>query len=572
MSWPMGVRFRSKIDEIILKKLFVAFLFIFALITQAAELPRGTDSSQTVVREYLKIHKQFITELCPQGTEKKFDLLTEDFRKLGMYVPVLPNGNLDISAIQKNLGHLKRQRIWILSLIDELNTKEGEFQKFKSEVVWLNQFLQTLMQDKKDFFTDGVKFQKEILKARALFNMKGFKLAFFGFVKKTTFLQSFDYPSPIAELRASYDFFKASKNFSKANEIYFYRKIIEDGTNDKENRLQDTNARLTLNTVFFKLQKQNYFLSEDLYFDLKYLFSAWDRLLDEGKEKQTERLKRWQTRLDLRYGFYEKLLKNPNEAKRIIEEENSARNHLEKFVSEKEKETYLFWAKQSELMQALFSIETILYNEVGSLDKDKLDRSDIVQIILNRSEMPYYWILAPEDHLYKELPHEEGRLIVGNKWLNILFKSSEFSFSYYYIPANHRIYCPEMSSFDVKLRKENLFLGLQLLKNPRWDFEATRYFSRVSMPGRIDIGVVWEKDFVAYPERPGKEILNKKEVNSYKTALKKGKWNYLYQFTDPYNKTYKVIEVNDKIVVMPFEKIQFFNYRNPDYFKYFRQK
>lgn len=68
--------------------------------------------------------------------------------------------------------------------------------------------------------------------------------------------------------------------------------------------------------------------------------------------------------------------------------------------------------------------------------------------------MPYYWILAPEDHLYKELPHEEGRLIkLEISGSNILFKSSEFSFSYFYIHANHRIYCPEFGKLDQTLRR-----------------------------------------------------------------------------------------------------------------------
>lgn len=525
------------------------------------------------------MHERFNKDLCSSGTEVEFQKRFDRYRELGFFLPLLPDGTLDIDAIKNNMSHLKRQRLWMLKLIDDLQISDRDFAKLNEEVTWLTQYLQNLMQDKKDYFLNSNTNEKKELSTRARFRMAGFKQALQVFLNKASFLPSFDYPSPINELRAINDYYKAQKKYSKANEVYFYRKIVEDGTSDKSGNLSDTNARLTLNTVTFKLKKQESFLSEDLYFDLKYLLAFWSKVLEGGKEKQLERLQRWQSRLEARYQFYQnildhKVVRNGKklDLQKFITQENSARHDLEKFVNEKERDTYLFWARQTELMQALFSIETILYNEVGALDREALERRDIIQIVINRSEMPYYWILAPEDHLYKELPHEKGRLIVGNKWLNILFKSSEFSFSYFYIHANHRIYCPEMGALDKKLRRENLLLALELLKKPKWEFNATRYFSRISMPGRIDMGQIWSKEFQDYPERPGKALTNSKLLNKLKAAYKKGNWHYLYQFTDPLGEAYRVVEIDDDYWVMPLGQIRFFNYRHPDYFRYFIQK
>lgn len=559
-----------------MKKNLTIILFFFTFSSFATPLPEWSGKPEKIIGTYNKLHEGFIKELCPSKTESDFQKLFNRYRELGFFLPLLPDGTLDTDAIRNNMVHLERQRIWIIKLIDELHLRNNHFDQLVKDVDYLNQYLSSLMQDKKKYFEITDNEEKKQLSASAHFHMGSFKQTLQEFLRKAPFLMSFDYPSPIHELRLSNDLYKAQKNYKKANEIYFFRKIIEDGTSDKSGNLADINARLTLNTVSFKLMKQETFLSEDLYFDLKFLFSFWTKVLEGGGEKQLERLQRWQSRLESRYFFYknilnQKIIQDGKELdfQQFITQTNTARQDLEKFVNLKERDTYLYWAKQTELMQALFSIETILYNEVGALDRDAVERKDITQIILNRSEMPYYWILAPEDHLYKELPHEDGRLIVGNKWLNILFKSSEFSFSYFYIHANHRIYCPEMGKLDKKLRRENLLLGLNLLKNPNWDFVATRYFSRISMPGRIDMGQIWEKDYQAFPERPGKPIGNLKELNKLKFAYKNGNWKYLYQFTDPKGDNYRVVEIEDNYWVMPIGRISFFQYRHPDYFRFF---
>ncbi len=558
-------------------KIFLSLFFVFS--AQSSELPQYPGSSESVIAIYNRLHQSFVKEVCPKGTEEEFQKLFERYRHLGHFLPMLPDGNVDRKAITNNLSALERQRLWLLQVIDELHLKETDFKQLNEHLLWLKESMKTLMQDKKEFFFQSENAPKEELKKRALFHMMTFKQGLISFQRRAPFFLSFDFPSPIAELRLMNDEFKAQKKYSKANEVYFYRRLVEDGTSDEAGNFYDANARLTLNTIYFKLQKQELFLSEDLYFDLKFLLGFWEKILEGGKAKQLERMKRWQRKVEGRYSFYQNLLQNKvfidgktihlNE---LIRQENSARFDLIHFVNKKESETYQFWARQTELMQALFSIETILYNEVGALDKDQHERKDITQIIFNRSVMPYYRILAPEDHLYKELPHEEGRLIVGNKWLNILFKSSEFSFSYFYIHANHRIYCPEQGALDKKIRRENLVLGLQGLKKPNWDFTATRYFSRISMPGRIDMGQVWAKEFRPYPERRGNNVKDLKLLNKIKALYKKGEWYYLYQFTDDKGQSFRVVEIDERYWVMPLGEMRFYHYRHPDYFRYFVKK
>jgi hypothetical protein len=135
-------------------------------------------------------------------------------------------------------------------------------------------------------------------------------------------------------------------------------------------------------------------------------------------------------------------------------------------------------------MQKLFSIETILYSEVGRIDApDALERRDIAQVVINRSQNVLYNSLGNKDSIVKYLSPEIK--INENKWLNVLFKEGEFSFTYFYIPGNFHIYCPDMSRIGQFLRRENVRIALNLLNKPQASFFALRYFSRASMFGLI---------------------------------------------------------------------------------------
>jgi hypothetical protein len=218
-------------------------------------------------------------------------------------------------------------------------------------------------------------------------------------------------------------------------------------------------------------------------------------------------------------------------------------------------------------------METILFNEVGDVDGDlALERKDVLQVVINRKRIPFYNKLDPKDGLYSFLqPNLKDEEIQKEGWLNVLFKTGEFSFTYYFIDASSKIYCPDMSPKGKKLRKENAQLAIEKIKKPNNEFQATRYFSRASMQGRIDMTLLWE-DFIAYPERPGK-LIDKKISDELKKKYQAQ--NYLYQntFLADSDLTYDNVEIDQVVytILRKEKNPEFYSYRNPHFFKYFIQ-
>ena len=218
---------------------------------------------------------------------------------------------------------------------------------------------------------------------------------------------------------------------------------------------------------------------------------------------------------------------------------SQGRFKLKDYTLKQQSKVYQYWMKQSELMRSLYVLETILFSEVGDLDgRDALDRKDVAQVVLNRTTIPFFSSIAEKESFYpyinKDVTHEN---IQKSKWLNVLFKEGEFSFTYYFITGSVKIYCPDMSRRGKYLRRENLKLSLNILRNPNWNFLATRYFSRASMLGRIDMTQVWS-DYIPIQERPG--VLARSQ-NRLKKLYKRSKYRYLYSFNDPSDRDFDVL-------------------------------
>ena len=180
---------------------------------------------------------------------------------------------------------------------------------------------------------------------------------------------------------------------------------------------------------------------------------------------------------------------------------SESRYQLMKFNFEKQRKVYNFWLQENKLNRVLFVLETILFNEAGDVDgRDALERMDVVQVVFNRTQIPFYHTIEEDEAIYPYLRSIGKKKLTRSKWLNVMFKEGEFSFTYFFIPSSKNIYCPDVSRRGRFLRKENLGVILNMLKNPNSKFKATRYFSRASMLGRIDMAKVWT-DFSALPER-----------------------------------------------------------------------
>jgi hypothetical protein len=148
-----------------------------------------------------------------------------------------------------------------------------------------------------------------------------------------------------------------------------------------------------------------------------------------------------------------------------------------------------------------------------------------------------------------------------------LFKQGEFSFTYYYMSGVAKIFCPDMAPKAKKLRRKNVEIALQVLKEGETPFKATRYFSRASMIGRIHMDSIWE-DYVPYPERPG--LLSTGQDKLLK-SFENGDYTYLYAFKDPNDELYQVLDIDDRTYALGEKNgiKLFFEYRNPHYFRYF---
>ena len=158
--------------------------------------------------------------------------------------------------------------------------------------------------------------------------------------------------------------------------------------------------------------------------------------------------------------------------------------------------------------------------------------------------------------------------IAPYRWINVLFKSGEFSFTYYFIHSNLRIFCPDMSSKGVRLRKQNLSIAYNALKKPNNNFKAERYFSRASMVGSVDMTKIWSA-FSPYPERAGEKI---KKSSYLLKRLRDEEYDYFYYFIDPFGRYFRVISIDEKTYVLSLEGEEFYTYRNRHYFKYFTPK
>ena len=351
------------------------------------------------------------------------------------------------------------------------------------------------------------------------------------------------------------------------------RKIVEEGAVDKKKGRSDLYLRALINTVYLRITSyRGSFLDEDLRYDINGLFKSIDSVLKAGKKPIVKRSKNWLSKTKKNHNYYANLLKNSKSKsqilKKIYHDKSKARYALKNYIYLKEAEVYKYWTNKPELYRKLFALETILVHEVGRLDNSYgSERRDVAQVVMNRLYNPNYNFIGKEEPLYSHLQKQK----VDTKkypWLNVLFKQGEFSFTYFFIPASRGIFCPDQSRRGKRLRRKNLSISLSVLKNSTQKFKATRYFSRASMLGRIDMAQLWF-DYSPVNERPGPLLTKKKDIAKYKKLKKSGELLFLYNFTDPSGRKYEVLSHRERVVVFDPKQYKFYQYRNPHLFKYF---
>jgi len=483
---------------------------------------RGYES--TIRKNFLKKQKEFSRQLCKPGTEEKYWSLLKSYRGEGFYIPKLINKKLDRLTVSKNIPLIKEKIEWIDGLIIDLNSKNN-FKIELSEVSSFSRDLKELLLLKERAFDSKSKKQRLLLSKESEEKLVKFKMRLKSYLKSLRFFHSFRFPVDHLNSRKIYDDNKKTQNIAKqrsANRIYFFRKLTEDGTFNKNYKRSDRFLRTLLNTTYLKLDNKEVFLSEDLRFDIFSLLEKIKYRMRAGVNDNLLRLKRWKSDNVKSLSFYTSLKKNivkvdgkNMNADVYINELNRAKKNLEDFVLRKEALSYEFWSRESELYRALYVLTTILYNEVGRIDgSDALERKDVLHVVMNRLGMAKYNQIKKSEPLYSFFSSKVIKKTKKFPWLNVLFKEGEFSFTYYFISSSVRIFCPDMTRIGKRLRYKNLKLSLNEIKRSEKLFPGVRYFSRASMLGRIRMDSLWN-DYRSLNERPGKKIKNPKRLKSF---------------------------------------------------------
>lgn len=554
------------------------YLFLQVGLASASEaVLKLPNDKNLVLKEFYKVHRVFFKKTCTPKLERKYYQLLRDYRGNGYHLPEL-NGKIDVDTIKKFIPLLRLKKRWTTDQKNKIK-KMKKWPYFKTLTNNLVQAIERAQKLKKKHFLSVDDKVKLMIIQESQKQVELIKKYFSLILNEIPFLLSFQHPVDHLLNRGNYADIKHSdkaEDQKRANEIFFVRRILEDGAMDQDHTRSDKFLRSTIDTLTLNIPKMIDFLDENIRYDLDYVIRSIQKQLKRGKRAHLKRFEAWEDRTVKTLLFYKKIIQNDkishrgelNENDKLLAEKLKANEALKKFVYENQRDTYLFWKKQSTKNKALFAIETILYNEVGAIDgKDGLERIDVAKVVRNRVFEPEYRYIPSDQDLYKYLNENLTDEEIQNEyWLNVLFKEGEFSFTYFYISGVVKIFCPDMSSQGRYLRKKNLKIAMDILDRPMDDFSAVRYFSRAAMNGRIDMSAVWS-EFVPVAERPGLKISSQNKLRRF---FMSDNYEYLYNFTSE-GRVYQVLLIRDDIVVMTWEdkKPTFYNYRNPHYFKYF---
>ncbi len=534
---------------------------------------------QKIVRDYLKIHKNFSKALCRPGTEEKFWKKFRTYQGKGSFIPTTHDGKLDTVTLNRFIPELEKKIDWIDKKINRMKRMRS-FRKYQIHIEELENIVKRLLVYKEQYYDSSDVDVKIRARNQSKYLFLNFKKQVLDFFQKISFLLSYRYPVNHFELRENYDEVKHSdkpKLKQRSNEIYFYRRIVQDGAQNKNNTGSDTFLRASLDTIYYEFQKSQDFISEKLRFDIISALGGIRRHTRKSPKYQLVRLREWKNRTWKILNFYKALragrvkVNNHFETgEQLILSKAKATYDLKTFNFKNQQQAYKFWKEQLPLFQSIFVIETILFNEVGSYDrKSGVERKDVAQVVINRHNDSQYNYIPQTDDLYYYLTGKKsGSAVKTDPWLNVLFKEGEFSFSYFFIHGSVRIYCPDSTRSGRRLRHENIQMALRLLEQPNESFRGVRYFSRASMLGKIDMSSLWSH-FEGIPEKPGRRALNS---NSLKRSYQKGQYDYHYHFLDGAGQGFKVIRIRGKNYALNLKTMSFFEHRSPHYFRYFQTR
>jgi hypothetical protein len=523
-----------------------------------------------IINAFENIHKEFSEKMCSHGQDRTFETLLSRWRGEGYFVPLV-DSRLDTEAIRFILPQFKKREKWISSHLRFLNG----IRDFNAPLVRIAGFRKDyfeLLDLKKAGRKPVIPLSFESIQSQSSQKIRIFRKDFREFLTaRLPFLLNYRFPVNHLLVRSNYDKLKDRVDLQiEANKSNLLRRVLQDGAQDPDRSRSDKFVRASIDTLDFELEADRDFISENTRYDLNDVLESLDIILSRGKKIQVDRLKEWLERTKKEISFYSSLLAQKKKTAEFLEKQAKARYELEEFVADQYKKVYEWWINQDELNQSLFILDSIMVNEVGDLDGHQdLERRDVSAVVLNRKAEAFYGKLNFRQKLAQRLKNTEGQIADSSVWLNLLFREGEFSFTYYYMTGAVRVFCPDMSKKGKRLRRENLKIALDALKNVDPDFKATRYFSRASMIGRIDVATLWD-GYRPIAQRPGPQIAESHEL---RRKIQEGTYWYYDSFLSQTGETVDVVSIDDQTYCMKNEQgnQNFYFYRNPHYFTFFEK-
>ncbi|MDA9793331.1 hypothetical protein N9B72_01975, partial [Bacteriovoracaceae bacterium] len=380
-----------------LSSLLLLFIFLLsANVFSGDEILKLPKSREKVLRDYFKVQKKFFKKSCHPHFEKKYYKLLRDYRGHGFYLPEI-DGKVDIETINKFIPLLRMKRRWASQMEKKLKRMKN-WPYYKALTQNLRDVVKTLLEVKKQHFLAITQQRKEELKLISSKQVVLFKKYFDLLLKQIPFFLGFQHPVDHLLNRKNYADLKDSdviENKKIANEVFFLRKILEDGALDDNHTKPDKFMRSTLDTLTLRIPKMYDFIDETIRYDLDYILRKIKKQLKRGRRAHIKRFKSWENRVLKTLLFYKKIVQNDklavaantntNANAKLIRKKLQANKTLREFIYKNQSDTYLFWRNQSQRNKALFVTETILFNEVGAIDgPDALERIDVAKVVRNR--------------------------------------------------------------------------------------------------------------------------------------------------------------------------------------------
>ena len=280
--------------------------------------------------------------MCRPGTEEKFNKLYHDYLSFGFHIPTLGNGKVDVVTIKENLSLVKDKIRFIQSNLHFLKNNYN-YEQAKETLNRIELDLKDVARTKTEmYFKKSARSKKASRDAVGILSRHYIEL-----LDKVPFLLPFMFPVDFFELRSQYDNFENRQKLSLKNKIYFIRRVVEDGAQEKGIGRNDKFFRALVSTVYLRLKNQIDDIDDELYYDINDLIQKFKKQFRYGKVKLIARQQEWLERTGKILEFYKDIVrnyeKNPKKMDDYLSKKKLALARLRDFVHLKQAETFNYW-------------------------------------------------------------------------------------------------------------------------------------------------------------------------------------------------------------------------------------